>query len=244
MGPTRGQLPNQAVGAALGPPTPGCLEERDKTIRSPTLLGGCLGPCRPPGPGRVWRASACVRAPGYECARAGLRSQASGSFPLSSRVLAPKTPGQDSEVLERGLPPRLPPGQGWPDGPLGGSLPGVLARTAPQWPSSKPRDLGLEWTESWPTKPQSSQGHSALWSGGTSPMGPSRKMAGAPALYVVPTKVVPAASTGCPEEAPGEPRTRLATHPPEPPASGSWWPGPVTPLPQTWAAIWVTTDVM
>lgn len=231
MGPTRGQLPNQAVGAALGPPTPGCLEERDKTIRSPTLLGGCLGPCRPPGPGRVWRASACVRAPGYECARAGLRSQASGSFPLSSRVLAPKTPGQDSEVLERGLPPRLPPGQGWPDGPLGGSLPGVLARTAPQWPSSKPRDLGLEWTESWPTKPQSSQGHSALWSGGTSPMGPSRKMAGAPALYVVPTKVVPAASTGRPEEAPGEPQTRLATHPPEPPASGSWWPGPVTPLP-------------
>lgn len=68
MGLTSGQVPSQAVGAAPGTP-PGCPEERDgRTIHSPAFLGSCLRPCRLPGPVSVWRAGACVHAPGYECA--------------------------------------------------------------------------------------------------------------------------------------------------------------------------------
>ena len=119
---------------------------------------------------------------------------------------------------------RLPPWR------LGGSLPGVLARTAPQWPSSEPKDRGAG-VDSWSTRPHSSQGHRLPLGGGHPPSGPFRKRADFWPETAGPTKMVLVTSASCPE---GE--TSPPTHPPAQgyplSASGSWWPHPGhTPVP-------------
>lgn len=78
-------------------------------------------------------------------------------------------------------------------------------------PSGHPRNPG---TWGWSGQRQAPNYRSTLWSEGTSPMGPSRKMASAPALDIGPTKTVPAASTGRPEEAPTSATSRRAADPP------------------------------
>lgn len=65
----------------------------------------------------------------------------------------------------------LPPGPGWLAGTSCGSLPGVLAHTAPQWPSWEPKGLGPEWQR----RSQSDQGHRP--SLGRGPYDSSKKVA-------------------------------------------------------------------
>ena len=127
----------------------------------------------------------CVRA--CDCVRAEAAIWTLGKFPAPGQGVAPNSLGQDSwgpgclcqrhvgSISDRRLSPSLAGLAGL--APPGGSLPGVLARTAPQWPSRVPKGLGLEWTQSWETRPQSGQARSPLWVGSTCPTAPSRKMA-------------------------------------------------------------------
>jgi hypothetical protein len=56
---------------------------------------------------------------------------------------SPHSQGQDSRPSE----PSLTAGRASWEGAVGGSLPGLLASTAPQWPTSAPKGLGPKWTE-------------------------------------------------------------------------------------------------
>lgn len=93
-----------------------------------------------------------------------------------------------------------------------------------------PRTWGLEWMDCWLTRPQSSQGHKPLRAGAPA----LRSLQGRADLWpetAGPAKTVLVSSAGCPE---GD-TSPQHTHPPRdtPSASGSWWPRPATPLPQT-----------
>ena len=76
-------------------------------------------------------------------------------IPCSQAEPWPQSPaqaGQPGSRAERSggdgfLPPRL----GWLAGTSCGSLPGVLAHTAPQWPSWEPKGLGAAWQRRSPS---------------------------------------------------------------------------------------------
>ena len=184
-----------------GDPPWGCLEgeKQKENPQSPPSQEGIWRLCSPPVCGRkacvtgvhgcVCEACVCVCVCvcACDCVRAEAAIWTLGKFPAPGQGVAPNSLGQDSwgpgclcqrhvgSISDRRLSPSLAGLAGL--APPGGSLPGVLARTAPQWPSRVPKGLGLEWTQSWETRPQSGQARSPLWVGSTCPTAPSRKMA-------------------------------------------------------------------
>lgn len=96
----------------------------------------------------------------------GTPQRPGGAWPQSPRAGTIGVLAARAAPCEACLPPRLPPSLAGLAGlaPLGGSLPGVLARTAPQWPSWVPKGPGLEWP-GLATGPQSRQGCGARQAG-------------------------------------------------------------------------------